>query len=651
MTDFRALTADEARAAGLDPDFALRVLGVESGGRDGLTSSAGAYGPMQLMPATARDMGVDPRDPRQNIRGGVRYLKQQMDTFGDPRLAAAAYNAGPGAVKKYGGVPPYRETQAYVDKVAPQTSDDIFGFAPAGGAGPSVAGASDDIFGFDKPQANTRPPPPPVKASPPKVLVGSDVAKGATAGAIRGAAGSVDTIAQGPGTMPWFINLAANAASAIGAPNASAALRGTADAMSGAATRGAVQAIPVAGYQPQTLPGKIAEKAGEYAPSALMGPAGAPKTIAGQVIGRAANVALPAVGAVAGREGVRALGGGDTAQAVGEFVGGIGGGLVTGLKAPKMGQGVAAPTLEQLQAQKNTAYQAVEQSGIKYSPKAVDALVDWIYSELRVNSMNPKLHPKAQAMMEYLDTLRGKPMTLNELDQLRQVVRRDVAKSSEEGDAFMGKRMISTIDQFAEQVGGSPTLNAARAANTRYRKVEAVQDAQDSAVLRAGSTGSGGNVDNATRQNMRRVLENTPNLTPDEEAQLRKVVLGTPVQNTMRLVGKLSPNGGALGAAVNATAAGATHMLSVPLSFGLMGVKAIADNTTQRNVAKLIDLMASGGQKGAAAQQQLKQLGRSNRSVQLAYNEAARKLLMGGLVASSSLAPVPLAAQEAPTGQ
>lgn len=81
------------------------------------SSSAGARGHMQLMPGTARDMGVtDINDPYQNIEGGVKYYAKMLKKFGDPVIAAAAYNAGPGSVRKYGGVPPFAETQNYVRK-------------------------------------------------------------------------------------------------------------------------------------------------------------------------------------------------------------------------------------------------------------------------------------------------------------------------------------------------------------------------------------------------------------------------------------------------------------------------------------------------------------------------------------------------------
>jgi hypothetical protein len=90
---------------------------IESAYRQTAVSTAGAIGLGQLMPATARDLGVDPRDPLQNLDGSARYLAMMLELFGDPRLALAAYNAGPDAVRQYGGIPPYRETQNHVARV------------------------------------------------------------------------------------------------------------------------------------------------------------------------------------------------------------------------------------------------------------------------------------------------------------------------------------------------------------------------------------------------------------------------------------------------------------------------------------------------------------------------------------------------------
>ncbi|MCC6831556.1 MAG: lytic transglycosylase domain-containing protein [Thermoleophilia bacterium] len=116
--NLQPLIADAANANGLDPALVAAVTRAESGFRVDAGSPAGAQGLMQLMPSTAAGLGVtDIHDAAQNLGAGSRYLKQQIERFGDLRLALAAYNAGPGAVSRYGGVPPYAETQAYVDRV------------------------------------------------------------------------------------------------------------------------------------------------------------------------------------------------------------------------------------------------------------------------------------------------------------------------------------------------------------------------------------------------------------------------------------------------------------------------------------------------------------------------------------------------------
>lgn len=115
----QGMLVEAAKKHGVDSDLVLSLANAESGYRSDAVSPVGAVGVMQLMPETAKDLGVnDSFDPKQNIDGGVRYLKQMLDMFGgDKEKALAAYNAGPGAVQQYGGVPPYSETQAYVKNI------------------------------------------------------------------------------------------------------------------------------------------------------------------------------------------------------------------------------------------------------------------------------------------------------------------------------------------------------------------------------------------------------------------------------------------------------------------------------------------------------------------------------------------------------
>jgi hypothetical protein len=137
-----------ADAYGIPRDLFFRQIKQESGFRpevwDGrVRSSAGAIGAGQLMPGTAAELGVDPYDVEQNLMGAARYLRQQLDTFGDPALALAAYNAGPGRVRQAGGVPNIEETQNYVRTIlgdtAPAPQNALSGgFTPSQGMDPQM---------------------------------------------------------------------------------------------------------------------------------------------------------------------------------------------------------------------------------------------------------------------------------------------------------------------------------------------------------------------------------------------------------------------------------------------------------------------------------------------------------------------------------
>lgn len=115
---FQSALHKAAQVSNVDPKLLAAVVQAESGWNPKATSRKGAMGLMQLMPDTARGLGVtDPYDPKQNLLGGARFLREMLDQFGDLPKGLAAYNAGPGAVNRHQGIPPYPETRNYVRQV------------------------------------------------------------------------------------------------------------------------------------------------------------------------------------------------------------------------------------------------------------------------------------------------------------------------------------------------------------------------------------------------------------------------------------------------------------------------------------------------------------------------------------------------------
>ncbi len=113
-----------ANRYGIPAQLFFNLVTAESNWDAMITSHRGAIGLTQLMPGTAEELGVDPWDAYENLEGGARYLSQQYQTFGSWELALAAYNAGPGAVQRYDGIPPYAETQDYVQKIMQEFDED-----------------------------------------------------------------------------------------------------------------------------------------------------------------------------------------------------------------------------------------------------------------------------------------------------------------------------------------------------------------------------------------------------------------------------------------------------------------------------------------------------------------------------------------------
>lgn len=351
----------------------------------------------------------------------------------------------------------------------------------------------------------------------------------------------------------------------------------------------------------------VGEVAGGIGTGAGMAARGA--TLLGRTAGKGAMTRLGA-GALEGAGYGAVAGAGnadDGSRTEGALYGGALGGVVGGA-VPAVASQVSklkpvAETLKNLKSAKDAAYKAVDASGARYSQSGFKALVGNIEKSMIAKKMNPRRHEKAASMLDDLKQMVGEAPTLTELDQLRQVIRRDVVKSGDDSNAFLGKEMIKEIDRFMDmatpqsmQAGDAKTaaklIKDARAANLRLSKAEEIEAAINSADLRAASTGSGGNVDNATRQNLRRVLEKGQGYTDAEKAALERTVRGTNMQNRLRKVGKLSPDGNGLMAALNLGATAMNPLFAIPGAAGLVS-KILADGATVRNVADL-ELLVRG---------------------------------------------------------
>lgn len=262
-----------------------------------------------------------------------------------------------------------------------------------------------------------------------------------------------------------------------------------------------------------------------------------------------------------------------------------------------------------LEAAKNVAYDAVDNSGVKFKPGTFSGLIDVIAHDVKAANFNPLLHPKVAGALDQLKTLKGQSPTLTEVDQLRQFIHENVIDGASKGEQRLGKMMKAEIDRFIggtgpkQVISGDPKaaasmIKTARDLNARLAKTNEVSTALDDAGLRAGSTGSGGNVDNAARQNLRRVLKKTHNFTADEEAAARRAIMGGKGQNALRLVGKLSPQGNGLMTALGIGGAMTNPVLGIPALAGTVS-KMAADGMTKANIDDLLRIIAAGGSKQA----------------------------------------------------
>lgn len=270
----------------------------------------------------------------------------------------------------------------------------------------------------------------------------------------------------------------------------------------------------------------------------------------------------------------------------------------------------AIPSVDDLRAAGQAAYQQADQAGVIFTPDAVNRLKMDVGKKLVDIGYDPALQPGAAAIVKRIEDLAGQNVTLTGLDSLRKVAGNGYVPGNKSNNKAVSD-IISAIDDLVtapkpnELLTGnaqaaSDALKTAREMWSRLSKSERVSDAISRAELRAASTGSGGNVDNAIRQNLRKIVENPRGFTDAEQQALRKAVEGSKGQNLLRLAGKLSPSGNGLMAALGIGGTMVNPLVGVA-SLGGMGAKAVADGMT-KGQTKIVDaLIRSGGKMPAAA--------------------------------------------------
>ena len=231
------------------------------------------------------------------------------------------------------------------------------------------------------------------------------------------------------------------------------------------------------------------------------------------------------------------------------------------------------PELSELAANTRAAYQAVNDAGLRYSTQTMRRLASDISGEAQRMNLSASRHPRASSLIADIAE-RPQSMTLTELDQLRQVVRRDLMGGSDPAESAFGSMIVRNIDDMidrARPAGGASNarelIQSARQASRTQRASEALDEAIEAAIDRTGTSGTGANQENVIRQNLRRLITNkrTARLFNDEQTDLiRRAIRGDDLQNTLRLLSRFSPDSalsGAFGVGITAAAGPAGALL------------------------------------------------------------------------------------------
>jgi hypothetical protein len=371
------------------------------------------------------------------------------------------------------------------------------------------------------------------------------------------------------------------------------------------------------------IPGMAAEIGGQIAGPAKL--AGALKAVPG--VGAISGIrGAKTAGAVAGGAGLGALdaAGHDTDIGTGAAIGGAAGlagraiAPGVGAAAGKVGRALGinkAPqimTREQIKEASEAAYKASDDAGVIIKPQAVQRFAKEVQEDLAEFGYMPELQPKVAAVLKRLGAMSEDNNTLKGIDQLRKAVGM-LGGSENRSEGAVGRQITKKIDKFLESMDaedilagnktqGVMALQQARKLWASQRKSEMLEEALENAKLNANKSGSGGNIDNAIRQQFASILKSkkkSRGLTRDERAAMQLIVNGVRGEKLLRAVSKMSPNGNGLMTWLQGGGAVATGGATLPLAGAGIAAKLVQDAITPARIGQLDKIVRGGGNASA----------------------------------------------------
>lgn len=420
-----------------------------------------------------------------------------------------------------------------------------------------------------------------------------EMGRAGLAGLSRGATGLIDLPSA---ALSGGANLAVSGMERLGmSPEFAGAMRSQFEQLpltSGSPLREGVAALTggASEYRSPTTAGQYAGTVGEFIPGAITGPGGALRNLA---LGVTAGVTSEGAGQAA-----EALGAGETGQAIARTAGAFFGpvALSTGNRTVNalLKRSSEAPTLDVLRQTKNAAYTAVDDAGVAFSPSQTTNLSDRIKASLAQSDFVPDVDNQTRAALNVIERNAGKPLSLGQLDKIRQGLwKRYNAAPNEVGILDMIDEIDTAINSMP---AATPLMEAARVANSRFKKAEVIERAFQKAADQTAATGSGGNILNKYRQAVTSIINNPKQarfFSQDEIAFMRDFVRGGNAENALRLVGKLSPSGNGLMMALNLGAAAYNPAMLAATAAGA-GAKAVSDSMSMAAAQRMRDALATG---------------------------------------------------------